>query len=330
MKLIEHYVYAVVSKLPEKQRDDIAEEIKTLIDDMKDKYANEVDEEKKVEKVLLELGDPNLLAEEYLDQKRYLIGPKNFNKYVFVLKIVLSSVVLAITIASLVEGIFISKDNFALDVSSYISRLISGSLQGFTWVTIIFASLEYQGIVFEPNKEKTWDLKNLSPIPHKKAVISKTESIVSIIFISIFTIILYFYPSIFGAYITENNKMKVITILNLENWDKFKILIIGLFLIGITREMLKLIYGKWDLRLAIYYSSLTISSMILFIITFSNTAIWNANFGREVAELMNLDVNFTLSTQKSISIFIMIVILINLIEIVTVMYKGIKYNVSKH
>ncbi|QVK17517.1 hypothetical protein KHQ81_11755 [Mycoplasmatota bacterium] len=329
MKLIDQYVYAVVSKLPEKQRADIAEEIKTLIDDMKEKYADEVDEEKKVEKVLLELGDPKKLAEQYLDQKRYLIGPKNFANYIFMLKVVFGSVLLAVTIASFVEAVLNTDNNFVSDISSYFTMLISGLLQGFTWVTIIFAVLEYQGIVFDEKKDETWDLKSLSPIPNKKAVISPVESIASIFFITIFTFILFFIPDVIGAYIPENNETIMIPLFNLDNWENFKYLILGIFFIGILREILKLIYGKWNLQLAIYYSLLTIVSMVLFIVTFSNPDIWNANFVSEVKELMDLDVNFTVSTQNGIGVFIMVVVIINVIEIATSMYKGLKYNISK-
>ncbi|HOV26477.1 MAG TPA: hypothetical protein PK566_09005 [Pseudobacteroides sp.] len=81
MDLINRYVYAVTKSLPEKQREDIEKELRTLIDDMIEENDEPVSYEKKVEKVLLELGDPEKLADNYRGSKRYFIGPKFYEKY---------------------------------------------------------------------------------------------------------------------------------------------------------------------------------------------------------------------------------------------------------
>jgi len=321
MDLINQYVYAVVSKLPEKQREDIGEEIRTLIEDMKEKYIYEKDEVTQIEKIITELGDPSTLAEGYLDQKRYLIGPKIYNQYKLILKIVLLSILIAVTVASLVEGIFISDASYLNFIKSYSSNLTSSIFQGLIWVTIIFAILEYNGVTFDDKKEK-WDVSQLQKIPHKKAIISKVGSIVGIVFISIFSMLFYFSPELIGIYFIENSEYTIISVFNLEYFDKIKLLFIGLFLIGITKEVLKIIYGRWTLKLAIYLTLLTIASLALTIIIFTNPQIWNADFNSDLKEFMNLDVNIVFNKLTIIKV----ILFFSIIEILSVLFKGIKYN----
>ncbi len=51
--------------------------------------------------MLTDLGDPKKFANQYRDKERYLIGPKYFEKYVMVMKIVMLSIFIGL---SLVHG----------------------------------------------------------------------------------------------------------------------------------------------------------------------------------------------------------------------------------
>ncbi len=326
MELIDRYVYAVVSKLPEKQRDDIEKEIRSLIEDMKDAYSNEVSEEVCVKKVLIELGNPNKLAENYRDNKRYLIGPENFNRYIFTIKIVLMAVFIGTTVSSVIEGIFISEAGFISIIADYVASLFTGLAWALFWVTIAFAIVEYKGLNIKiPTKE--WDLSKLPPVPNKKAMLSKSESIIGIIFITIFTIIFYFFPEIVAIYIQKTNGgYNVIPLFNIDVWEKIKFLIFGLFIIKILAEMIKLISGHRNLKLSIYDSVLTLLSTILLIIIFTTPNIWNANFGTQFNLYTGADINLIVDTNAIKDAVIKIILLITVIHILVVMYKGFKYN----
>ena len=63
--MINRYILRCYKKFAEKQRADIEKELRTLIDDMIEENDEPVSYEKKVEKVLLELGDPEKLADNY-------------------------------------------------------------------------------------------------------------------------------------------------------------------------------------------------------------------------------------------------------------------------
>ena len=85
MNLIEVYIQEVTRRLPEKSREDIALELRSTIEDMLPDDYNEED----VKLVLEKLGSPASLASGYQDQPMYLIGPRYFDVYVTLLKMIL-------------------------------------------------------------------------------------------------------------------------------------------------------------------------------------------------------------------------------------------------
>lgn len=330
MELIEKYVYAVTSKLPEEQREDIAKELKTLISDMVDEISGNSETEK-IKQVLIELGNPSILAENYRESKRYLIGPKNYPQYIFVLKIVSIAIFIAVTIGTIVDWAFINDNTVINMFGNYVGSITMGLLQGLTWVTIIFAISEHNGVDFnKKSNEKKWDIDKLPPLPNKKAVISKAESIIGIVFISIFSVIFYFFPEIVAVYILNDGEYNVISLINMNQFNNYKTLILGIFIVGIIREMVKLIYGKWSIHLAIYYTILTVISMGLFIIFIANPNLWNPDFASELAEYFGEDLTFDLSNRIITNTIIKIVIVFTLIDIISIFYKGIKYDCMKN
>ncbi|MDF2699784.1 MAG: hypothetical protein K0Q49_1340 [Haloplasmataceae bacterium] len=321
MEFKERYVYAVLSKLPEKQREDIAKEIRTLIDDMMDNLEGENDDAK-LEKVLLELGNPNELADKYREQTRYLIGPKYFNLYIYTLKIVVIAIVIGISVSAMV-GLF--SDNLAKIFINYIPNLISALTQGFIWVTVIFAIFEYTKVDLNYDKEK-WSPKKLQPIPQKKARISRGETIFGIVISTAFLIL--FYSALFAIILPNpEGGFKFIPIFNYEKVSYFKLVILVIFLLGIAKEVLKLIYGRWNLKLAISYTVLTTISTILFIILFSNHSIWNTNIIIDIANILEIDQSkISINFDQTINIILAIGLFGSMIDIGVALYKGIKYN----
>src|SRR5659263_187062 len=99
MELIERYIYAVTRHLPEKQREDIAKELRGLIEDMLSQRAEAHASDTDIEAVLIELGEPSALASKYSGKPRYLIGPEIFETYIMVLKIVLIAIAFGMLVA---------------------------------------------------------------------------------------------------------------------------------------------------------------------------------------------------------------------------------------
>ncbi|MGL5352105.1 MAG: hypothetical protein ACRDA5_02120, partial [Clostridium sp.] len=158
MQIIERYVYAVVSKLPEKSKSEVSKEVKSLIYDMMESYDDNLTEEDKAIKVIDELGNPEVLSNNYRGKERYLIGPKYFNKYVFVLKIVLLTVFLCVSVISLL-GMFTTDQSILENITKYIAVVFDSLLQGAVWVTIIFSIFEYKNINLD--NELKWSINDL-------------------------------------------------------------------------------------------------------------------------------------------------------------------------
>ena len=81
MELVDRYVYEVGRHLPRRSRADIETEIRSLIEDTLEGYAEkqgrDVDEDMVVA-VLQEFGKPEKVAASYRTGKQYLVGPGLF------------------------------------------------------------------------------------------------------------------------------------------------------------------------------------------------------------------------------------------------------------
>ncbi|WP_234414153.1 HAAS signaling domain-containing protein [Paenibacillus sp. CAA11] len=84
MNLIELYIQEVTRRLPEKMRADIALELRSTIEDMlPEEYTEE-----EVKGVLAQLGNPAVLAGNYKDRPMHLIGPRYYDGYIHLLKMI--------------------------------------------------------------------------------------------------------------------------------------------------------------------------------------------------------------------------------------------------
>ena len=330
MDLVSRYVYAVTKGLHEKQRGDIEKELRTLIEDMMEQYEGNESYEIKVEKVLQSLGDPAVLADNYRESKRYLIGPENFDNYILLLKIVLGAVSLGISIAIGVSSIFSDQQNAAHIFTDHLAALFSAVLQGFAWVTIAFAVAERKGVKLAldgETKEAVWSISKLPAIPEKEAVISPAESIFSILITILFITILYFAPQVFAVYIPNNTAgMTVIPIFDVAVLTGYRWLIVGIFIFSIAKEVVKLISGRWILKVSVGYSIFSVASTILTLIMFSDSRIWNPTLSAGLLKYLDFSLDFINRFGQANKGIIVIIIAAGILDIATVLYKGVKYN----
>src|SRR5688572_6124483 len=87
MEMIERYVYVVTHRLPEAQREDVANELRATIEDMAaDQAKGEPVTDTQIAAALEQLGDPGQLADKYTRPRGYLIGPAWYETYIKTLK----------------------------------------------------------------------------------------------------------------------------------------------------------------------------------------------------------------------------------------------------
>ncbi|WP_436864616.1 HAAS signaling domain-containing protein [Bacillus fungorum] len=327
MNLIDIYVEEVAKRLPEKNREDIILELRSTIEDMLPDDYNEDDEKRVLEK----LGSPVSLANGYLDRPMHLIGPRYFDVYTTLLKMIIP-IAVVIALISMVAENFIgySGDQAVLNVilkliGEGIGRTFEVGLQVFFWLTIVFAVLERtdKDKDTEPltTSLKKWtpdDLKNISYIPKKKAI-SKFEVFGGLMWTAIWATLYFYANHLVGVYSgTENGLKFVAPTFNqdvlLQYWPIIVIMIV--FEIGIS--LYKLVQGQWTKKLAIGNAILQIVGTIAFIVIVVNPYLFNEGFITFVANV------FTISPEEFKTWLISGGILIYVLSAVLSIYDGFR------
>ena len=88
--LIDRYVAAATRHLPDSSRSDAARDIRVMIDEMVEaRVVAGEDDHVAATTVLNELGDPAQVARSFESRPRYLIGPRHFEQYLSLMKVLL-------------------------------------------------------------------------------------------------------------------------------------------------------------------------------------------------------------------------------------------------
>ncbi|MDR4886838.1 hypothetical protein RGU12_04630 [Fredinandcohnia sp. QZ13] len=287
MNLIDIYIQEVTRRLPEKMRDDIALELRSTIEDMLPDDYNEED----VKTVLEKLGSPAKLANNYRDRPMHLIGPRYFDVYVNLLKMIvpIAAVVALITVIAEFFIGYQGEDaiiNVVLDLIGLgIWKMIDVSMQTFFWFTLVFAIIERvdKGKDDQPltNSLQKWtpdDLKNITYIPKKKAI-SKFEVFGTLLWTAIWATVYFYANQLLGIYESGNDGLEFVTpALNQEVLLGFWPIVLAMIGLEIGLTLYKFINGQWTKRLAIYHTVLQVFSTIVFIVIFLNPNILNQDF----------------------------------------------------
>ncbi|MBD8070650.1 HAAS signaling domain-containing protein [Bacillus sp. PS06] len=300
MKLIEIYIHEVTRRLPEKNRDDIALELESTIEDMLPEDYTETD----VKSVLEKLGSPVKLASSYRDRPMHLIGPRYFDVYVSLLKMIVP-IAAVVTFIAMIGEYFIGYQgeealiNVILDIVGFgIWRIIDVSIQTFFWFTLVFAIIERvdkrtddQPLTTSLSKWTPDDLKQIAYIPKKKAI-SKFEVFGGLMWTAIW-VTLYFYANqLLGIYIGRNEGLEfVIPALNQDVLLRYWPVVLLVACLEIAIALVKLIKGQWTKRLATYNTALQLFSTIVFTIIIVNPNIFNHEFITYLTNLFSMNGN---------------------------------------
>jgi len=278
MELIDRYIYAVIRLLPVKQRGDIETELRGLIDDMLEQRKRGRDAGGgDIEAVLSELGEPSSLAAKYSGKPRYLIGPGIFETYTTVLKIALAASVFGMLVALAVNFAASPPQEAAKILGDVLGSIFSAAAGAFTWVTAVFALIEYHSADLNAIKLKKrgWKPSDLPEIPVKSALIRRSEPIAGILFIIIFYTLLNYAPGFFSIY---HGGASPIPVFQPDVLKAYLPLINIGFAVSILKEIVRLAYGRYTLKLTAATIVLSGISFVLTVIVFSNFSIWNPDF----------------------------------------------------
>ena len=240
--LIERYLYAVTNRMNRKQRDDVAQELRGLIDDMlTERCGSLTPTEKDIRVVLTELGTPQELYAQYdEDAKKCLIGQPYYSTYKFVLKTVLLAVAAGLTIANVILQIMEPQGLFEA-ITSWLAYVWDGLLGCFAFVTILFAFFYHKGI--QINEPFSFD--DLPPVPKKREVIPKWECIGGIVFCILFVVLFLGAPQIICIGVTDHLG-GLVPLFDIEALRSSWYIIVAFAVCGIIRESVQLQEGRYN------------------------------------------------------------------------------------
>lgn len=325
METVERYIYAVARRLPAKAREEVAIELRGLIEDLLEEKAQGTQVSKEhVRSVLMELGDPEDLAREYGGESRYLIGPRLFDSYLKILKIV-GPIVLSLVQLALVIKAFVAPTGLITFIAESISALFGAGMHVFFWVTVAFAIADHFGEEeeLEAMGQKEWTPDLLPEIPDKQRQISISDPLLSI-GLSILFLVMYVMPQRFGVFQIAGSVTTVIPVVNPETVRHFLPLFIGLVGISIVKEVWKLAKRVWSGQLAAV--SLICNGIAVFLAyrLFANPAFWNPDFVTQLLGAHTTEASEMLANLWSVftTRFIYGVVIVYVIDSLWVLYRG--------
>lgn len=356
-ELMERYIYQVTRRLPREQRNEVGMELQELIGDMMDANGS-------MEEALMKLGSPAEFAKKYQDTSRYLIGPEYYDNYLWFLKIVLLCTLIPVLAVGVIEGV---QEAAAVSGSDYITGIVHAVIYGITnsatngiiscmgafgGVTIMFAVMERQKIKFDLRREKEWTIndlgdnftsqkngwtpKYLAPVPHKKAFISRGDSIVGIVFIVIFCVLLIFAPRLFAGIFREGKIKTIVPIFNLDKWNMILPVFITGLLIGLADEAVRLVMGCYCKIVMISSIVCGVLQVILSMLLLKVLPFWNPDFAAEVKTQLGEQLHFGAKILSKwdgptvSNIILVLIITITILEIAVTIYKTLRYGVNEH
>ena len=280
LNLIEAYIYEVTRRLPVKNREDIGLELRSTIEEILPENYTEED----VKNVLGELGNPAVLASGYNEHPMHLIGPKYFDIYVSLLKMIVP-IAGVIAFIIVIAQHLVSFDNG--DTVLYVVLLILGKgiwsilhvfIQVFFWLTVTFAILERadhskedypRSMSFE--KWTPEDLKYISYIPRNKAV-SKGYVFGSLLWTAIWGTIYFNADHLAGVYGDSGNGLEfIMPVLNQEVLNSFWPAIIVVIGLEIGFALTLYIKHQWTKKIAAFNVVREIIGLIVLVFLLTNS-----------------------------------------------------------
>lgn len=319
--LIERYIYAVTKKMPNELREDVSAEINTLIMDMLEERCGESKPaEDDIHAVLNELGTPSELYEKYSqDSKRCLIGAPHYDIYKLVLKIVLICTAFGMVVAEVVSKIADPAQFGYVEILKGFSMILSGMLNAFAFITLIFAIFYHKDIKIEmPTR-----LDDLPPVPKKEEIISRQESVFGIAISAVFVVIFLLTPQVSCMVMPDTKELVPIFDTNIIKDTWYFIIAFGAM--GIIKGIIKLIDGCFTNRVLITTIAANTVTIILTALWLLNYELVNPKFIAGITKIFNGE--FIISVINNVQYIFLACILVALIlDTITTIIKRFRYN----
>jgi hypothetical protein len=171
--LVDRYVFTALRRVPEQQRSDIDRELRASIDDAVDARVEAgASPEAAIEQTLLELGDPEKLADSYANRPNFLIGPELYGAWRRIMKMLFTIVLPIVVIVVAVVQLFEDDVTVGKVIGAAVTTAITLAAHLAFWTTGVFAIIERTG-VGQAELKRTWTLADLPR--YEQGVLTRIE-----------------------------------------------------------------------------------------------------------------------------------------------------------
>jgi hypothetical protein len=251
MTLIDLYVAEVGKRLPLRSRTDIEAELRSTLQDMledRSRKAGRPVDDAMVKDLLKEYGPPDKVAATY-HPTQYLIGPRLFPFFRFVLRIVLTvlTVVLLVGLGIQLASQPLQGMELAKAIGTGLAGILGAAIQAFGNVALIFAILERALPASEfkfDEEKKEWDPGSLVKA-ETRAEVKLGEAIATIVFTVAAMILFNGYPQLIGVSFLKNGQWTSIPALT-EAFFRWLPYINILWALRIALNLVLLRQGRWQ------------------------------------------------------------------------------------
>jgi hypothetical protein len=241
--LVDRYVRTALRRVPEQQRTDIDRELRASIADAVDARVDAGEShDEAVEQALLELGDPDRLADRYADRRAHLIGPELFGVWRRLMSM-LFTVVLPIILTVSVVAQIIDDASVGEIIGGAFSSLITVGVHLAFWTTLVFAVMERTGLG-RAELGLTWRPENLPEYEDGRAV--TTQLVVDLTWIAL----------LIAALVLQQFTFTAEPVLDPANWSFW-----WPYLIGVL--VLEAGYAVWVSRMRVRTHLVTVVNAVL-------------------------------------------------------------------
>jgi hypothetical protein len=305
------YIHEVVKHLPLNQREDIQKELSTIIDDLIE------NENMSLEEALISLGKPRDLANNYLDQKAYIIGPRYKTMYFQALKFLIPLIWTIIIIFNLLTLLFSGDFSF----ESMMSSAFNSTFVVFTYVTVGFMIAERVNV--DKEDEEEWHPKELNVEKHQLKTWSKSSSYVGMISLIILMVLFNRFSHLIGINVIGSGDQ--VAFINQMDYDQFLPWINISLVILITRLFIRLFFPYYTKIACIISISLHALATVIFLFVILNPNFLNPNLTSEL-QAMNFPDFIDFDFIKNI--FILTAIVVSMIFVIE-SFQEARYGIFK-
>lgn len=254
--LTERYLHAATREIPGPQRAEIRQELVERIgDDIDARVEAGVDPADAEQLALIALGDPDMLVAVYLDQPRYLIGPRLFPTWKRLLRVLALTVIPTVAVA-FVFAQMLAHRSFGEIVGSTFVTLITLTIHLGFWTTLIFAVLD-RALAGGPITE--WAPESLPAVTEPPRHQMRTDVVANLSFIALFAFGILAHPLLLPF---RGAAGETVPLFQPNTWDWLKWYLIGMLVLEVVFWISLFLRGRWNYRFAAVRTTLSLAFAI--------------------------------------------------------------------